>query len=125
MVVNYLTDWILATGDETIPPLCVELVLRDGNSYYLHSFVSYEEGNESLVVRIWDLSTFTDNDLEELKISLNKISSRSQLNTADTIHPKLAWARLRLYLSDIAYCVERHDKLWPEQERPHLGFKPK
>jgi hypothetical protein len=38
------------------------------------------------------------------------------------VHPKLDWANLHLHFEDIAYCVEWHDRLWPEGARPKMGF---
>jgi len=121
MAVNYVSNWVLQIGG-IVPPLCVEVVLKDGGRYYLHSFNSYEKANDSLVLRIWDLRVFTPEDLENLKSSLNKITDINQLNQEQDIHPKLDWANLRLYLSDISYCVEWHDRLWPPENRPQIGF---
>ena len=121
MAVNYVSDWVLQIR-ETVPPLCVEVILKDGGKYYLHSFSSYEKENDSLVLRIWDLRAFIPEDLEGLKLALNKVTDRSQLNYEQQIHPKLDWANLRLHLDDIAYCVEWHDRLWPQEKRPQIGF---
>ena len=121
MAVNYVSDWVLQIK-ETVPPLCVEIVLKDGARYYLHSFTAYEKENGSLVLHIWDLRAFTSEDIEELKVALNDVTDRDQLNHEQKIHPKLSWANLRLYLDDIDYCVEWHDRLWPEETRPKIGF---
>ncbi len=118
MSVDYVYDWIKIIG-VTVPPLCVEVFLKDGNRYYLHSVGIINEENGSLVLRIWDFRAFSPEDIEELKVRLNDIQS---LDNETAIHPKLDWTNLRLHLNDIAYCVEWHDRLWPEAKRPKIGF---
>jgi len=121
------TDWVLGwlkamCKGEPIPPLCVELVLKDRTRYYLHSIVAFEDETRTLCARIWDLRAFHANEIDELKQKLNQIRTRSDLAPADAVHPKLDWANLHLYYDDIAYCVEWHDRLWPDDERPKVGF---
>jgi hypothetical protein len=38
------------------------------------------------------------------------------------MNPKLDWANLHLHFDDVAYCVEWHDRLWPDADRPKIGF---
>lgn len=121
MSVDYVADWVWNVGD-IVPPFCVELVLRDGSRYCLHSVSAKNEDTKTLVLRIWDLRALTEADLEELKQNLNKAIDRSELLKEQKIHPKLDWANLRVHLEDIAYCVEWHDRLWPEDDRPKIGF---
>ena len=105
-----------------IPPFCVEVVLRDTTRYYLESVLQYNKESDTGVIRIWDLRAFTVTELEDLKRRLNSIKVRSELSPADQIHPKLDWANAYLHADDIAYCIEWHDRLWPEEERPTIGF---
>jgi hypothetical protein len=119
-MVDYLYGWVEQIND-TIPPFCVEVYLKDGNRYFLHSVGAKESENNSVVLRIWDLRALTDRDIDEMKSSLNKIKTREELHDEQKIHPKLDWANLRIHLNDIAYCVEWHDRLWPEEKRP-MGF---
>jgi len=61
-------------------------------------------------------------EIEELKQRLNEIRNRTDLGDAEAVHPKLDWANLHLHFEDVAYCVEWHDRLWPDEVRPKIGF---
>jgi|SRR3989337_2292597 len=119
--IDYVADWLWQISD-LVPPFCVELVLKDGNTFFLHSISGKDEETKSMVIRIWDLRAYTDKDIEQLKTNLNQIRSRDDLANEQQIHPKLDWANLRINVSDISYCVEWHDRMWPEEARPKIGF---
>jgi hypothetical protein len=119
---DFVRDWIpLILG--IVPPFCLELVLIDGRRHFLHSVLLIDEETSSVVIRIWDLRALTDGDIEGLKRRLNEIGSRDMLVDATTVHPKLDWANLRARLDQISYCIEWHDRLWPEEQRPRIGFR--
>ncbi len=123
MAVDWVIGWLRAMCQgELIPPFCVELVLRDNARYYLHSIVAFEEETKTLCARIWDLRALQPKEVDEIKQRLNKIRSRKDLSPAESVHPKLDWANLHLHFDDICYCVEWHDRLWPEDARPKIGF---
>lgn len=123
MAVDWVVGWLRAMCQgEIIPPFCVELVLRDDTRYYLHSIVAFEDDTKTVCARIWDLRAFLPEDIENLKARLNKIKTRKELAPAHEVHPKLDWANLHVHFDDIAYCVEWHDRLWPEDVRPKIGF---
>lgn len=116
--IDWVVGWLKAMcKGELIPPLCVELVLKDHTRYYLHSVVAVEDETQTLCARIWDLRAFNANEFDELKQKLNLIRARSDLAPAEAVHPKLDWANLHLHYDDIAYCVEWHDRVWPHEER--------
>lgn len=119
--IDYVADWILQIGD-LVPPFCVEIVLKDGSRYFLHSISGKDDDTKSLVIRIWDLRAFSSQEIDVLKDKLNQLKSRNDLSNEQMIHPKLDWANLRLNISQIAYCIEWHDRLWPEDNRPKIGF---
>jgi hypothetical protein len=102
--------------------LRLELVLRDNTRHCLHSIVAFEEETRTLCARIWDLRAFLPKEIDELRLRLNSIRTRKELSPASGVHPKLDWANLHLHFEDIAYCVEWHDRLWPEDARPKIGF---
>jgi hypothetical protein len=119
------TDWVLdwlktMCKGGLIPPFCVELVLKDGTRYNLHSIVSSDDETKTICARIWDLRAFRLDELDALKQRLNAIRERSALAPAEAVHPKLDWANLHLHYDDVAYCVEWHDRIWPADE----GAKP-
>ena len=119
MAIDWVLGWLktMCKG-EPIPPLCVELVLKDRTRHYLHSIVEFEDETRTLCARIWDLRAFHANEIDELKQNLNRIRTRRDLLSADAVHPKLDWANLHLHYDDIAYCVEWHDRLWPDGKGP-------
>lgn len=120
--VNWVNDW-LQWVKEVVPPFCVEIVLRDGNRYYLHSVLELDKVSNTGVIRVWDLRAFADTDLEDLRKRLGNIKNRSELGSTQQVHPKLDWANVFLHADSIAYCVEWHDRLWPEEERSKIGFQ--
>ena len=119
--IDYVADWLYLISD-LVPPFCVEIVLKNGQQFYLHSIASKDTDTKSMVIRIWDMRALTDNDIEQLKKNLNQTNSREDLANEKEIHPSLAWANLRINLSEIAYCVEWHDRMWPENKRPKIGY---
>jgi hypothetical protein len=111
--VDYVSDWLWGIDDqETVPPFCVEVVLRDGTHYWLHSVVAKDDLSKSLALRVWDLRAFGESEIEDLKSRLNEMQRRGELR--GEIHPKLDYGNLRVHLMDIWYCMEWHDRLWPE-----------
>ena len=124
MTVHLLTDW-LWNIEGIMPPFCVEVVMRDSNEFSLHSIYVKNDDTQSAILRIWDFRAFTEEELEELKIRLNEIKDRSELANEEKIHPKLAVGNLHIRTEDIWYCVEWPDRLWPEEERPSIGFNTK
>jgi hypothetical protein len=103
MSVDFVYDWIKIIG-VTVPPLCVEVFLKDGNRYYLHSVGNINEKNGSLVLRIWDFRAFSPEDIEELKVRLNDIQS---LDNETAIHPKLDLKLLSIlnWIGRIYVCI--------------------
>lgn len=117
----------LSSISEIVPPFVFELGLRNGQTFYLHSISSRDEQTKSMAIRIWDLRAFTPQEIEYLKTKLNEVRSRKELQDERQIHSKLDWAILYINLSDISYCIEWHDRMWPEDDRDShspLGFNP-
>ena len=105
-----------------IPPLCVEVFLRDNRSYFLNSVCYWEDNDPIAVLRIWDLREMSSSDIDKLKETMNKVKNRNQYSDAEKIHKKLDWANMRIPKDYIAYVIEWHDRLWPREE---IGFKSK
>ena len=124
MAVDWVLGWLEAMCQGgLVPPFCVELVLRNGTKYYLHSIVAFEKDTQTMCARIWDLRAFEPKEIEELKQRLNGIRDRNELGSAEKVHPKLDWANLHLHFDDVVYCVEWHDRLWPAEGWPKkIGF---
>jgi hypothetical protein len=123
MGIDWVLGWLKAMcKGKPIPPLCVELFLKDGTQHYLHSILAFEDETRTLCARIWDLRAFGPKEIDELKQRLNQSHMPSGAEQADPVHPKLDWANIRLHYDDIAYHIEWHDRIWPDDERPKIGF---
>jgi hypothetical protein len=114
------TDWVLGwlklmCRGEMIPPFCVEVALRDGARYSLHSVLECDDDTRTLCFRIWDLRALSEADVAELKETLNGIRNRGDLARAEKLHPKLDWANVHAHYDDVTYCVEWHDRIWPKE----------
>ena len=126
-IVDHVYSWIWQLGNVEVitPPFCVQVNLTDGTSFYLHSIQSQDDATKSLVMRVWDLRSFTPEDIGDLKKKLSEEENRKKLETPEEIHPKLDWADVRLHLQNINYAVEWNDHLFPREERRRmLGLIP-
>lgn len=124
MALDWVLGWLKLTGKgEPVPPYCVEVVMKDDARYYLHSVVAYEDETRTMCMRVWDLRAMNEKEQKQLKARLNKIRNRRDLSPAEKVHPKLDWANVHVHYDDVTYCVEWHDRLWPEDERPKIGFE--
>lgn len=113
-----LMAW-LAGIDSVVPPFCVEVVLTDGSRYSLHSITTHDEHSSAAVIRIWDFRGLSDEELDGLRDQIMALTDASPLQQPTSLHPRLAWAVVRLRLGDVAHCVESYAPLWPERkERP-------
>lgn len=113
-------DWVLGwlgsmCRGEIIPPFCVEIVLTDGARYNLHSVLAFDDESQTFCARVWDLRAFDAGEIATLKQRINQVRTRSELAPAENLHPKLDWANLHVRYDKIAYCVEWHDRYWPEE----------
>lgn len=114
--IDQVLGWLKAMcRGEIIPPFCVEVVLRDGARYSLHSVLECDEETRTMCFRIWDLRALAQADVAELKQTLNGIRDREELSPAEKLHPKLDWANVRAHYDDVSYCIEWHDRIWPTE----------
>ncbi len=122
---DHVYDWIadLSEMKNAIPPFCVELAMMDGSGFYLHSIPEKDELTQSIVLRIWDLRNFSENEILQMKQNIQSCS-RKDLDNPHKIHPKLDWADLHAHMQDIRYVVEWNGNIWPREERPHYGLLP-
>jgi len=122
---DHVYDWMgnLSGMKGVIPPFCVELAMVDGSGFYLHSIPEKDELTQSIVLRIWDLRNFSENEVLEMKENIQSCS-REDLDDPKKIHPKLDLADVHAHMQDIRYVVEWNGKLWRREERPHYGLLP-
>src|SRR3989338_10248290 len=109
----HLYAWMKQIKNSVIPPLCVEIFLKDSRGYYMHSVNYWEDDDPIAVIRIWDMREMSDSDIEKLKERMNTIKDRIEYGDANNIHEKLDWANMRIPKDYIAYVIEWHDRLWP------------
>lgn len=113
---DWVLDWLkLMCQGELIPPFCVDIVLKDGARYSLHSIVECDDQTRTMSFRIWDLRALSEADLADLKQKLNGIRDRKELAPVEKLHPKLDWANVHVHYDDVSYCVEWHNRIWPEE----------
>lgn len=117
---SHLDEWMKWIKGQTLPPLCVELLLKNNCSYFLNNVFYWEDDDPIAILRIWDFRAMSDDDINELKKTMNKIQDREEYGKPINIHKKLDWANLRVSKDYIAYVIEWHDRLWPGGE---IGFK--
>ncbi len=119
---EHIDKWLKNIGGQIVPPLCVEIFLRDGRSYYLDSVLFWDEDDSTALIRVWDLREIPNGDIGKLKEAMNKVSDRQSFGNPEGIYKNLDWVNLRIQKDYIVYVIEWHDRLWPIQE---LGFKAK
>lgn len=55
---------------------------------------------------------------------LNKIVARHEFDPPQTLHPELDLGLLRIDTDDIWYCIDWHDRMWPEGlKKRRIGFQ--
>lgn len=121
---DHVTEWIRRL-DHTVelPPYCLELFLRDGRSYYVRAVIAHDDQTESVVFRIWDTRAIGQREIDELLSTLNDLKRKEQgVIDPTSLHPKLDQANLRVHLADVAYCIEWHDRYWPDEVKGRFGF---
>lgn len=114
----HLYGW-LKQIKSVVPPLCVEIFLKDNRSYFLNSVCYWDDQDPIAVMRIWDLREISEDDILDLKRAMDEVRTRDQYTRPDDVHKKLDWANLRIPKDFISYAIEWHDRLW---KRGELGF---
>lgn len=111
-----------------MPPFCVEMVLADGSRYSLHSITSHDPETGAAVVRIWDYRGLSDEEVDAVRDQVMALEEGAPLLDPASLHPRLAWAAVRMRLTDVAHCIESYAPLWPERPEqppappPGIGF---
>jgi len=113
-----------------LPPYLLEIVMKDGKSFYVHSGNTRNEEAHSVIVNVWDLRAIDKSAEEEIKKKLDdsKVWNEVQSRHPGDLHPLLSLGRLRCSLDDILYVVEWWTRIWnieeffPEEKKSQLGF---
>jgi hypothetical protein len=129
---DYARDliWLLfsMTGGP-LPPYLLEVVMRDGRSFYVHSPNSRNPKTRAIILDVYDFRALGPDEMAELRKTLDKPGSTNQGFNYSDLHPLLSLGRLRCNLSDIAYCVEWFTRFWsldsiiPPEKKSALGFR--
>jgi hypothetical protein len=115
-LVTYL-GW---SKEQTIPPLCLELILRSGRSYWIAYIFRFEPDAPMITMRIWDMRAFTDADTQALMATLNAPHDRRAPDYAAKLHRKLEQANIRVAPGDIEALIEWHDRTWPAELKQEI-----
>ncbi len=113
-----------------LPPYLLEIVMKDGRRFYVHSGNGRDEESKSVVINIWDLRLVDESAEIEIKKLLNEPRNwiEADANQPWELHPSLSIGRLRCALDDILYVVEWWTRSWniekffPIEKRSQLGF---
>jgi hypothetical protein len=109
-------EYLRSAGDQTIPPMVLELTLRSGKSFYIKNILPVEDDTDLVPLRVWDLRALSKADLDTVLRRLNTAESRSELENIERLHPKLDQGNLWVLISEIESIMEWHDRLWPAVE---------
>jgi len=114
---QYLYGW-LSQIRGIIPPFAVEVFLTDGRGYFLRDVKYWDEKDPSVVIGFWDMRSFTEEDVRELKGSLGRCVERNECSNHTSLHAKLDVAVLRLPKESISYVACWNNKIWPMEFTP-------
>lgn len=123
-----LISWLVGLK-RVVPPYCIEVVLTDGSRYMLHSMASHDEHTGAALMRIWDFRALSDEEMDGVRDKVLALTEDSSLAQPTALHPRLAWAMVRMRLADVAHCIESYATIWPERperqpDRPRgIGFR--
>ena len=120
----------LLFGDDpdksVVPQFLLEIVLRDGSRFFMHSLALFDEDDDLVIVRVWDFRTIGTEELVKLKLSMNETWSKDAYKHHEKIHPQLDWGILSFAKQDLVAVLEWADRYWPvemQTQRLKLGFR--
>lgn len=128
--------WSLSQMKGTLPPYLLEIIMKDGRSYFVHSGISNDEQTQSVMINIWDLRAVDDQTEAEIKAALYdtivNTTEGEEINfdVPSDLHPQLSIGRLRCKLDDIAHVVEwlaeglDIESSFPREIRKQMGYLP-
>ena len=125
--------WLLfdMTGP-SLPPFLLEVIMKDGRSFYIHSPNVRDEDRKSMVLNVYDFRAIDPQANKEIIERLDDIPIWTEENEPEALHPLLTIGRLRCDLDDILYCVEWLTRRWTlkdfleadnEVQKRALGFQ--
>ena len=129
---RWMVWFLLEMTGGPLPPYLLEIVMKDGRSYYVHSGNSRDEETWSVIVNVWDLRAIDSQAEAEIKMKLDKPKLKDEIDEGQPwdLHPDLSIGRLRCKLDDIAYVIEWWTRTWgidkyfPKEEKKLMGFLP-
>ncbi len=89
-----------------LPPYLLEIVMRDGRSFYIQSFETRDKKTKSIALKVYDVSLIEPEEEYEIKTRLDQTGHWSESSSVDDLHTLLKIGRLKCSLDEIAYCVE-------------------
>jgi hypothetical protein len=123
---NQFIVWHLAGGHGAIPPYQMQIVMKDGSSYFVHSGNGRNEETRSVCINVWDLRAIDGKAQAEI---LSKLSEHGEWEKVSSLQPYdlhqlLSVGRLRCNLDEISHTVEWWSRVWllKDKARDPLGF---
>lgn len=95
-----------------LPPYLLEIVMRDGRSFYIQSFEARDDKTKSIALTVYDMSLIEPEEEFEIKTRLDQTGHWSESSSVDDLHNLLKIGRLKCSLDEIAYCVEWLGRRW-------------
>lgn len=89
-----------------LPPYLLEIIMRDGRSFYVQSFEARDKKTKSITLTVYDVSLIEPEEEYEIKTRLDQTGHWSESSSVDDLHTLLKIGRLKSSLDEIAYCVE-------------------
>ena len=114
-----------------LPPYLLEIVMKDGRNFYVHSGGARNDDTNSVIINVWDLRAVDAGaELEIKKIIQNPKGWEAyrEKQPAD-LHPALSVGKLKCILEDIRYVVEWWSREWdvekffPKESTHKMGFR--
>ncbi len=123
--------WYIAdTYGPPLPPYQLEIVMKDGRSFFIHSGNGRNEETRSICINVWDIRALNSDTTKEIMEIISKPGAWQKVSSKQPyeIHPLLSIGRLRCSLDEIMYIVEWWSRAWiiekvaTNPEKHPIGF---
>jgi hypothetical protein len=119
---------ILNLNGDPYPPYLIQIFVKGGYSYYLHSPNMKDDDKKTMTINIYDFRAMDEVAEGQLRSTLDTWGSKPIPQEPYKLHPLLSLGRLRCDLDDIEYCIEWWTRYWtlerfiPKEELRKIGF---
>ncbi len=107
--------WSLCENKQgPFPPYLIEIIMKDGKSYYMHSGNSIDKETASMIINVWDFRAIHEAEEREIKINLDKPKDKENTDYM-YLSQALSIGRLRCKFDDISYVIEWWTRFWTNE----------